>query len=725
MDDVKTLDLKTVLLNQKPKIVRRIAEVDNLLREAVELLIIAAKPYLMDNSSRMRWGYCWDTVDETYSVSTQAMCAVAVIEILQDAAARLGDNQENRLTEVRNSVTSLLYEKVAKSITDGDVAWKSDTFGDNDIFTATWLKQLIKPTDANTETIRKKVDQIIIDAVTAERFTDNPLFTPKGGNDAGPHALPLLRVIEALMDMPRDDNKIELAIDLAGKWFDRNLYRQASFFRFGDFRFDAAELIFCLRGVIVTRHLGRFDTLIHDVLSLVRDAQQRSVYWRPYRPMVSNKKGQVLLPLSIEVATVLLSILEETKNFDTYGDTLDRYFEWLENQRVIPRSPTGISGWHSENTYDSNTIHVWDTARVAMFLSRYRSALSKNLHRTVLLNSGFTRKSPKQIEISWHDLVPFDLGAAPNTLQEIEECTADGKDFSFLLYGPPGVSKSTLARAIAKNTNRLLIELTPSDFISGGEAEIEARAKNVFDALMSLKDTIVFFDEIDQLILDRDSKAYGKQGDIFKFMTPSMLSKLQDLRAYRRVSFIIATNYADHIDRAIKREGRIDRAILCLPHNKAARKEQLQRIVDNRKYSEPWGNENVALLNQLATKTVLFVYQELRGAVAPFLGNTGTAEERRMSILQAALTREMPAPQITLQSYTNRLGSDEFQQKPYDEYLHLLILRLECHQDEKVFKQVIKEAKAKLPSGEFSFIADRLLSAAKGTEADSVVRGAI
>jgi hypothetical protein len=724
MDDVKTPDLKAILLNQKPQMVRRIAEVDGLLREAVELLIIAAKPYPEDNSSGMRWGYCWDRAVGNYSVSTQAMCAVAGFEILRDAAERLGDKQESRLTEVLNAVTSLLFETVVKQITGGGKAWISSTFGDNDIFTATWLKQLNKSNDPNVKPVLKKVDEIIIDAVTASKFTDLPLFTPEGGNDAGPHALPLLRVIEAVMEMP-PDKKIEEAIDLAGKWFDRNLYRQASFFRFGDFRFDAAELIFCLRGVIVTRHLGRFDTLISDVLSLVREAQQRSVYWRPYRPMVSDKKGKVLLPLSIEVATVLLLILEETENFDAFENTLDRYFEWLKNQRVVPRSTTGVSGWHSENTYDSNEIHVWDTARVALFLSRYRSALSKSLHRIVLLNSGFTQKSPNQIGISWHDLVPFDFGAETTALAEIERCTADGSDFSFLLYGPPGVSKSTLARAIAKKTDRSLIELTPSDFISGGEAEIEARAKNVFDALMSLTNTIVFFDEIDQLILDRESKAYGKQGDIFKFMTPSMLSKLQDLRAYRRVSFIIATNYADHIDRAIKREGRIDKAILCLPHNRAARREQLQRIVDNGKYSEPWGDENVAHLDQLVMKTVLFVYQELRGVVAPFLGNTGTAEERRKSILQAALARDMPAPQITLQAYTNRLASDEFQQKPYGEYLRLLILRLECRQDEKTFKRVIKEAKTKLPSGEFRFIADGLLSAAIGTEAESVVRGAI
>lgn len=727
MEIRETPELKSVLLHQKPTVIRRIADIDNLLRESAELLITAAKPYSLDAMSGLRWGYCLDSPDnEDYSVSTQAMCAVAVVEILRESAPHLGKDQESRLLAIRDGVSSLLFYTIEKAIGDpgGHLAWTSSTFGKEDIFTATWLKQLLHFCTPNDPIVQKRVDEIILNAVTSDQFTDRPLFNPEGINDAGPHALPLLRVIEAAIEMP-GDTKIEHAIDVAGKWFDRNLYRQASFFRFGDFRFDAAELIFCLRGVLVTRHLGRLDSLIKEVLSLVRDAQQRSVYWRPYRPMVSNKKGQVLLPLSIEVATVLLAVLEDTANFDEFGDTLVRYFEWLENQRVVQRSPTGVTGWHSENTYDSNTIHVWDTARVALFLSHYRSALSKSLHRTVLQSSGFTQKAPNQIAISWNDLVPFDLGAETKTFGDIDRLTANGRDFSFLFYGPPGVSKSTLARAIAKARNRRLVELTPSDFISGGEAEIEARAKNVFDALMCLEGVIVFFDEIDQLILDRDSKAYGKQGDIFKFMTPSMLSKLQDLRSYRPVSFIIATNYADHIDRAIKREGRIDKAILCLPHNRAARVEQLRRVIDGDNSTASWGKGNLELLNQLSVQTVLFAYQELRGAIAPFLATQGGPEDRRRQILEAALKRDLPAPQISLQAYKNRLESDEYQQRPYDEYLRLLLLKVECGIESETFRQVINKARAELAPGEFGVIAEGIKAAAAGTEAEVVVRGSI
>ncbi len=39
---------------------------------------------------------------------------------------------------------------------------------------------------------------------------------------------------------------------------------------------------------------------------------------------------------------------------------------------------------------------------------------------------------------------------------------------------------------------------------------------------------VILFDEIDRLILDRDSKAYSEQSDVFQFMTPSMLIKIQE-----------------------------------------------------------------------------------------------------------------------------------------------------------------------------------------------------
>src|SRR3982751_3857237 len=114
-----------------------------------------------------------------------------------------------------------------------------------------------------------------------------------------------------------------------------------------------------------------------------------------------------------------------------------------------------------------------------------------------------------------------------------------------LLYGPPGTGKTGMAEDLAAALGFPLVMISPSDFIRRGEAEVEARAQDIFEALGKQVDMVVLFDEIDRLILDRDSGDYRRQGDIFQLMTPSMLPKLKDLRSAEGVIFVIGTNFAD------------------------------------------------------------------------------------------------------------------------------------------------------------------------------------
>ena len=106
---------------------------------------------------------------------------------------------------------------------------------------------------------------------------------------------------------------------------------------------------------------------------------------------------------------------------------------------------------------------------------------------------------------------------------------------------------------------------------------VEARAKAVFQMLEAQEQAIILFDEIDAFLLDRDSKFYRDQETLFQFITPGMLTKINDLRKARRSIFIIATNYANRIDPAIKRVGRIDHRILLLPPNLARRKAMIEK----------------------------------------------------------------------------------------------------------------------------------------------------
>ena len=158
----------------------------------------------------------------------------------------------------------------------------------------------------------------------------------------------------------------------------------------------------------------------------------------------------------------------------------------------------------------------------------------------------------------------------------------DPKNFSMLLYGPPGTGKTSFAKLLAGSLGWELVQLSPSDFVRGGEAEVEEHAKAVFHALEQMSTVVVLFDEIDRLLLDRDAKAYNTQGDIFQFMTPGMLTKINDLGAKKRLIFIISTNYAERIDGAIKRSGRIDQQYLWLPPDAKRRPDILAMLLAQR-----------------------------------------------------------------------------------------------------------------------------------------------
>jgi hypothetical protein len=584
--------------------------------------------------------------------------------------------------------------------------WKSSTFGEEDIFTASWLHQLFRD-NTNIDTCYKdRFIEVLRAPLEKDKFTEKPLFTPEGGNEAGPHPLPLVRLLDALM--PDDTNQthnvlpneLDGAMQAAGHWFERNMHRQASFFRSKDFRFDAAELIFCLYGSLRTKAMTDLDPMVKYVLEIVEEAQERSVYWRPYRPMIANQRGGALLPVSIEVATTLLRVLEMTNNFDTFGHTLDTYFEWLVTQRVRFFSDNyELSGWHSENTYEDHQIHIWDTARVAMFLIYYHDSLQKHLQRRIIEISGFTHFPCAALPHTLENLTPFDAGIKKNTLETIRSQISESAPFSFLLYGPPGTAKTTLAKAIAKSRDLDVIQLTPSDFISGGEAEIEDRAKVIFEALSKMQNVLVFFDEIDRLILDRDSDAYGNQTDIFQFMTPSMLSKFQELRKASRVSFIIATNYADHIDLAIKREGRIDKAILCLPYDCAGRKKLLKEFIESSLSNDNWDSESEGLLQELSNKTLFYTYEELK-----HLSQTQNGRPSRKDLLKSLLEQPLKPPQISLSSYEGRMRKEDFPQKPWDEYLRLLLLEAEATGKTERLLEGFGKARTSLPAEQFAHL---------------------
>jgi DNA polymerase III delta prime subunit len=284
------------------------------------------------------------------------------------------------------------------------------------------------------------------------------------------------------------------------------------------------------------------------------------------------------------------------------------YAKWIRSQVVTVRigDEQKLYGWHTEHVmqplYNSRYIDLWATREYFIYLMQYRAMQCENIAWDLVKKNDFKvspykqpnwylsknedgdkiiikkwndKNPPKPLEY-WNDNIVPGYRTLHTVMGDLNVYNKIGENFlnrndsdeckwSMLLYGPPGTGKSTIAQNLADALRWPLITITPSDFIQTGGELVESRAKQIFRSLELMQDVVVLFDEIDRLILDRDSRLYSEQNDTFQFMTPGMLVKLRDLWKAKRVIFVICTNYEERIDMAAKRRGRIDEQLLVLP----------------------------------------------------------------------------------------------------------------------------------------------------------------
>jgi transitional endoplasmic reticulum ATPase len=122
-----------------------------------------------------------------------------------------------------------------------------------------------------------------------------------------------------------------------------------------------------------------------------------------------------------------------------------------------------------------------------------------------------------------------------------------------LFFGPPGTGKTLVARALAKTVGWNLIE--------AGGAEL-SRDSNLIAATVrraiELKPSILFIDEAEPLLRDRENGADPAATAKFLELTGSVASDMED------VLLIAATNLPDTVDAAMLRGGRFERHVRFL-----------------------------------------------------------------------------------------------------------------------------------------------------------------
>lgn len=139
-----------------------------------------------------------------------------------------------------------------------------------------------------------------------------------------------------------------------------------------------------------------------------------------------------------------------------------------------------------------------------------------------------------------------------------------------LLFGPPGCSKTMMAKALATESSFNFIAVKGPELFSKWVGESEKRVRDVFKKARQSKPTIIFFDEIDGLAVGRSSGSEGSSSVNDRVLSV-LLNEMDGIRGLDGVVVVGATNRPDVLDKALLRPGRIDRMVYVGPPNFEAR----------------------------------------------------------------------------------------------------------------------------------------------------------
>jgi len=125
-----------------------------------------------------------------------------------------------------------------------------------------------------------------------------------------------------------------------------------------------------------------------------------------------------------------------------------------------------------------------------------------------------------------------------------------------LLYGPPGVGKTLLAKAVANESGVNFISVKGPALMSKYVGESEKGIREVFKKAKQASPTIVFFDEIDSIIPRRGSSS--TDAHVTERVISQFLTEMDGIEELKGVMVLAATNRLDLVDPAMLRSGRFD-----------------------------------------------------------------------------------------------------------------------------------------------------------------------
>lgn len=218
--------------------------------------------------------------------------------------------------------------------------------------------------------------------------------------------------------------------------------------------------------------------------------------------------------------------------------------------------------------------------------------------------------APKIPKVQWNDV--GGLEEAKKEILDTIQMPLNNPQLSglkrsgILLYGPPGVGKTLLAKAVATELNLNFLSVKGPELLNMYIGQSEENVREVFNRASSATPAIVFFDELDALAPKRGQA--GDSGGVMDRIVSQLLAELDSVssqNAEKPIFVIGATNRPDLIDSALLRPGRFDRLVYIGPPEQPEEQVTILEALTSKFSLEPELNLRQDIIDQIPPNVTL------------------------------------------------------------------------------------------------------------------------
>jgi transitional endoplasmic reticulum ATPase len=212
-----------------------------------------------------------------------------------------------------------------------------------------------------------------------------------------------------------------------------------------------------------------------------------------------------------------------------------------------------------------------------------------------------------------------------------------------ILYGPPGCGKTFFAKHFAEEVGFNFILSTPSTLKSRYVNATQENIAKMFEDAEINAPTIIFIDEINELLPNRDSDSH----EMAKSAVNEMLAQM-DRTGEKGIFIIGATNYPDTIDPAMLRSGRLEKKFYLPPPDSKLRKSLFEMSLNHRKRVLDFGID----YDRLSNLTENYVSSDIESIVNEATSIAMVDDSRiTMDLLEKVIKSFKPFPIEELRKY--------------------------------------------------------------------------